>query len=81
MLSGRCESQGLAVGRRVPRGTVPAGEAEVVHRGGGRYVSAIGTNALFHNLADRGVTVVNIGELVRFTKAFGEVATRLLAAG
>ena len=34
----------LRVGRRNPRGTVPGGEAEVVHRGGGRYVSVIGSN-------------------------------------
>jgi hypothetical protein len=81
VLSGALESQKLAVGRRVPRGTVPAGEAEVVHRGGGRYVSAIGTNALFHNPADRGIAVVSIEELVRFTKAFGDVAARLLSAG
>src|SRR5438445_273294 len=40
---------GLSVDRRVPGGTVPGGEDEVVHRGGGHYVSVIGRNALCHN--------------------------------
>jgi hypothetical protein len=56
----------LRIGRRNPRGTIPGGEAEVVHRGGGRYVSVIGSNALFHNPADRGQDAVNVGEIARF---------------
>ena len=53
-LSGAMTTAGLQVARRAPRSNVPAGEAEAVHRGGGRYVSAIGGNALFHNARDRG---------------------------
>ena len=64
--------------RRVPRGTVPGGEAEVVHRGGGRYVSVIGANALFHNPNDRGPAAVDVNAVVRFTKAFALVAQALL---
>jgi hypothetical protein len=59
----------LRIGRRNPRGTIPGGEAEVVHRGGGRYVSVIGSNALFHNPADRGQDAVNVGEIARFAAA------------
>jgi hypothetical protein len=69
---------GLPIGRRVPRGTVPGGEAEAVHRGGGRYASVIGANALFHNPADRGVDAVDVAALARFTRAFADAA-RLLA--
>jgi hypothetical protein len=69
----------LPIGRRVPRGTIPGGEAGVVHRGGGRYVSVIGANALFHNPDDRGVQAVNVATVAQFISAFAETA-RLLAA-
>jgi hypothetical protein len=69
----------LGIGRRNPRGTVPGGEAEVVHRGGGRYVSVIGTNAFFHNPADRGPEVVNVDEIARFVRALADVARAMLA--
>ena len=70
----------LGIGRRIPRGTVPGGEAEVVHRGGGRYVSVIGSNALFHNPEDRGVKTVDLNVIARFTKAFAAVAGALSAS-
>jgi hypothetical protein len=53
ILSDALTTVGLTISRRVPRGTIPGGEAETVHRGGGRYVSVIGSNALFHNPDDR----------------------------
>jgi hypothetical protein len=68
---------GLSVDRRVPRGTVPGGEAEVVHRGGGRYVSVIGRNALFHNPEDRGARAVDPAVVARFIDAFTAVAKGL----
>ena len=71
---------GLNIDRRVPRGTVPGGEAGVVHRGGGRYISLIGSNALFHNPADRGSDAVDISVIARFAKVFTGVAEKLAAA-
>ena len=65
----------LHVDRRVPRGTVPGGEAEVVHRGGGKYVSVIGRNGLFHNPDDRGAVAVDAGVVARFVDAFVAVAS------
>jgi len=68
---------GLTIDRRVQRGTVPGGEAGVVHRGGGRYVSVIGRNALFHNPADRGPEAVDPKAIARFASAFTAVARQL----
>jgi hypothetical protein len=68
---------GMSVDRRVPRGTVPGGEAEVVHRGGGHYLSVIGSNALFHNPEDRGAKVVDPAAIARFVDAFTKVAKTL----
>ncbi len=71
---------GLRVDRRNPRGTVPGGEAGVVHRGGGRYMSLIGRNALFHNPLDRGPEAVDVDVIARFASAFTGVARKLSAA-
>ena len=63
-------SSGLRVDQRTPRGTIPGGEAEVVHRGGGRYVAVTGRNALFHNVADRGPQAVDPPVIAKFSTAF-----------
>jgi hypothetical protein len=71
---------GLEINRRVPRGTVPGGEAGVVHRGGGRYMSIIGSNALFHNPADRGPEAVDPSVIARFVAVFTPIAKTLAGA-
>ncbi len=71
---------GLRIDRRHPRGAAPRGEAENVHRGGGRYVSIIGNNDLFHNMSDRGPGAVDLRTIERFATAFAEVATSLVCA-
>jgi hypothetical protein len=60
---------GLEVTIRAPRGNVPAGEAEAVHRGGGRYVSIIGGNALFHHVDDIGAEATDPATIARFGAA------------
>jgi hypothetical protein len=70
-------STALTVDVRSPRNRVPGGEAEVVHRGGGRYVSVIGSNIMFHNPADRGAAVIDARAIGAFVEAFAIVATRL----
>ena len=67
----------LAIDVRMPRNRVPGGEAEVVHRGRGRYVSVIGSNAMFHNPSDRGPGVINVRAIGAFAEAFGMVAKTL----
>jgi hypothetical protein len=79
MLADAMAAAGLAVTRRVPRGTVPGGEAEVVHRGGGRYVSVIGRNALFHNPADRGPESIDPKVISSFGDVFVRVARSIAA--
>jgi hypothetical protein len=79
-LSKEFGTAGIKIDRRVPRGTVPGGEAGVVHRGGGRYMSIIGRNALFHNPADRGPEAVDPSAIARFAGAFTAVAKSLASA-
>jgi hypothetical protein len=71
---------GLRIDQRIPRGTVPRGEAENVHRGSGRYISIIGNNDLFHNTNDRGPKAVDLNAIERFASAFAMIATSLAGA-
>ena len=73
-------SSGLNVDRRIPRGTIPNGEAEAVHRGDGRYVSVIGGNGLFHHLDDRGPHTVNPIAIEKFSTAFIALARTMAGA-
>jgi hypothetical protein len=61
---------GITVTQRAPRDRVPNGEAEAVHRRGGRYVSIIGGNGLFHHVDDRGSRVVDPSAIAKFASAF-----------
>jgi hypothetical protein len=71
---------GLRIDRRLPRGAAPLGEAVNIHRGGGRFISIIGNNDLFHNPGDRGPDVVDLNVIERFASAFARVATSLSRA-
>ena len=71
---------GLRINRRTPRGTTPGGEAENVHRGGGRYMSIIGSNALFHNTSDRGPDAIDLNVIESFASAFAMVTKSLASA-
>ena len=79
ILAERMAAAGLAVNRRVPRGIVPGGEAGVVHRGRGRYLSIIGSNALFHNPSDHGPEAINPDMIARFADVFTAIARTLAA--
>lgn len=68
---------GAAVAQRVPRGTVPAGEARNIHVGGGRYVSLLGGSPAFHTQQDRWPAAVDVGAVARYAQAISAVAVTL----
>jgi len=65
------------VRQRVPRGTVPAGEARNIHVGGGRYVSLLGSGPNFHTQQDRWPAAVDLDAVVRFAQAIASLAVGL----
>jgi hypothetical protein len=67
----------LSIDRRLARGATPLGEALNVHRGGGRFISIIGKNNLFHNPDDGGPDVIDTDVIARFATVFAGVATAL----
>lgn len=80
LMANAMSEAGLAIDRRHPRGVEPLGEARNIHRGGGRFISIIGKNDLFHSPDDRGPDVVDLDVIGRFAKAFATVATSLAVA-
>jgi hypothetical protein len=71
-------STGLTIDVQMPHNRVPGGEAEVVHRGGGRYVSVIGSSTMFHNPSDRGPGVVDARAIAAFVETFAIVTKTLV---
>src|SRR6516165_2629168 len=80
MLAEVATRAGLRIDRRLSRGAVPRGEAENIHRGGGRYISIIGNNDLFHNTSDRGADAVDLKVIEHFASAFAMVTRSLAGA-
>jgi hypothetical protein len=68
---------GTSVADRVPRGTVPAGEARNIHVGGGRYASLLGSGPYFHSLADRYPVAVDVPAIGRYAAAVADLAATL----
>jgi hypothetical protein len=68
---------GVPPPQRVPRGTVPGGEARNIHVGGGRYVSLLGSSPVFHSQTDRWPAAVDVDAVARYARAFAEVTVAL----
>jgi hypothetical protein len=71
------EAEGAKADEIMPRGAAPFGEAGHIHGAGGRYVSLLGRNALFHHPADRWPEAVDVAAVARCARAFVNVAVRL----
>lgn len=71
------EQSGGSFRQRVPRGTVPGGEARNIHVGGGRYVSVLGSSPMFHNIDDRWPAAVDVDAVATFASAVASVAVSL----
>lgn len=71
------ERAGASIDRRVPRGTVPGGEARNIHVNGGRYISLLGSSPHFHNPDDRWPDAVDVVAVERFAAAFSDLAVTL----
>ena len=77
MMANAMTEAGLGIDRRHPRGVEPLGEALNIYRGGGRFISIIGKNDLFHSPDDKGPDVVDLPVIERFATAFANVAVSL----
>lgn len=63
-----------------PPATVPNGESRDIHRAGGRYLTFVGSNALFHLPSDRYPDAVDIPAVGRIAAAAARVAAAMAGA-
>ena len=74
------QATGARIDARVPRGTVPSGEARNIHVGGGRYVSLLGSSPYFHNPFDLWPQAVDLDAVLQYAAATVELTLRLARA-
>src|SRR5580692_5775898 len=60
-----------------PKTHVPFGESRAIHRAGGRYLTLIGSNALFHLPQDRWPAAVDVAAVARTATACARIAVAL----
>ena len=60
-----------------PRELVPSGETRDIHRAGGRYLTLVGTNKLFHLPQDRWPEAVDVAAIARTAAAASRIVLRL----
>jgi hypothetical protein len=56
---------------------VPSGETRDIHRAGGRYLTLVGTNRLFHLPQDRWPDAVDVVAIARIAAAASRIALAL----
>ena len=61
----------------IPPGQPAFGEVDRIQHGGGRYLSVMGGNALFHLNSDRGPDAVSIKETSRYAWAFSQLLSTM----
>ncbi len=77
LLADALRLESVRVEEIMPRNFIPRGEAGNIQRGGGRYISLLGNNGLFHHRADRWPEAVDVGAVAACAKAFVKVALKL----
>jgi hypothetical protein len=60
-----------------PKTAVPSGETRDIHKAGGRYLTLVGTNKLFHLPQDRWPHAVDVGAVARIAAAAAQMVLRL----
>lgn len=68
------ESEGLTVNEKAAHESAARGEAVVVQRGGGRFVTVACDSEVYHSVADRWPEAVDVALLARYAKAFANGA-------
>jgi hypothetical protein len=60
-----------------PKSRVPSGETRDIHRAGGRYLTLVGTNKLFHLPRDRWPDAVDLAAATRIAGAAARIVVAL----
>ena len=60
-----------------PKTTVPSGETRDIHRAGGRYITLVGSNPLFHLPQDRWPHAVDVADVARIATAAARLVVHI----
>ena len=71
------EKEGLTVNGKARHDSMARGEAGIIQRGGGRFVTVAGGSEGYHSVADRWPEAVDVAALTRYAKAFANGALAL----
>ena len=75
------KAEGLTVDQRAPHDSPARGEAVVVQRGGGRFVTIACDSDVYHSVADRWPEAVDVALLSRYATALATAAIKLAEQG
>jgi hypothetical protein len=75
------EKERLVVNAKAPHNSPARGEAGMIQRGGGRYITLVCASDVYHNVADRWPEAVDVALLARYARAFANGALQLAATG
>ena len=64
------EKEGLSLNAKAPRNSNARGEAGIIQRGGGRFVTVVCGSDIYHHVADRWPEAVDVRLLARYARAF-----------
>ncbi len=78
MTLGEADREDLVPARETPFGQRPVGEARNIFDGGGKYISILGGNGLFHHAEDVWPEAVDVSTTARWTRVFTRLAQRLV---
>lgn len=77
MMMNQARETGIQPVAETPLATRPFGEARNVFDGGGRYISILGSNGLFHHPADRWPDAIDLDTTTRWCNVLTKVAVAL----
>jgi hypothetical protein len=70
-------AEGVPPNRLMPRNVIPHGEAKNIYKRGGKFISLIGGNALFHLPQDRYPEAMDFDVAARVSAAFSNLVVKL----
>jgi hypothetical protein len=77
LAASRLERIGCPADTIAPKTEVPSGETRDIHRTGGRYLTLVGTNPLFHLPQDRWPYAINLEAVSRIAAAAAAMVREL----
>jgi hypothetical protein len=77
VITAAIQIEGLTNNNKTKRGSMPIGDVDAIHRGGGNYISLLCQSETFHSIGDRWPEAMDVAELARYARVFANVTLHL----